>query len=63
MFEDLHMMMGEFYDGGNLTPINYSWIFLIPKKDGTNELGNFRPISLATCSYKIVSKILVNMLK
>jgi len=36
---------------------------LVPKKDNTSNLNEFRPISLVNCTYKILSKILVNRLK
>lgn len=36
---------------------------MVPKKDNTSNLNEFRPISLVNCTYKILSKILVNRLK
>ncbi|KAF7842169.1 reverse transcriptase [Senna tora] len=42
---------------------NKSLICLIPKINNPSELKNFRPISLCTTLYKIVSKIIVNRLK
>lgn len=31
--------------------------------DGTSNIGEFQPISLANCSYKIISQVLDNQLK
>jgi len=39
------------------------FITLIPKCKSPLKLGDFRPISLVGCIYKIVTKILVNRLK
>lgn len=43
--------------------IRLIWLVLIPRVEGPTEIKNFRPISHANCSYKIVSKVLVNRLK
>jgi len=42
---------------------NASFITLVPKKDNPSDLNEFRPISLVSCVYKILSKILANRLK
>lgn len=42
---------------------NSSFIVLIPKKDNPQQLGDFIPISLIGCMYKVLSKILANMLR
>lgn len=46
-----------------LHPINFSWLFLFPKFVGSEDIDNFRPISLANCSYKIITKCIANRLK
>ena len=40
-----------------------TFIALIPKKMGAKELKDFRPISLIGSIYKILSKVLTEMLK
>jgi len=42
---------------------NASFITLLPKKDNSSDLNEFRPISLVGCVYKILSKILANRFK
>jgi mannosylglycoprotein endo-beta-mannosidase len=56
--------MGVINQFGNLHAENFHWlnsanIALLPKKDGTEEVGDFRPISLIHAIAKIVSKMLV----
>jgi len=46
-----------------LTGCNASFIMLVPRKDNTSNLNEFRPISLAGCVYKILAKLLANRLK
>ncbi|XP_020262172.1 uncharacterized protein LOC109838113 [Asparagus officinalis] len=46
----------------SLQDINFSYICLIPKKDGATSPSDFRPISLLNSSCKIFSKILANRL-
>ncbi|KAF3652347.1 hypothetical protein FXO37_17559 [Capsicum annuum] len=42
---------------------NSTYITLIPKKNGANELKDFRPISLVGSFYKLISKVLTERLK
>lgn len=56
-------MMDEFHARENLTPINHSWMLLIPKMDVARDVEEFRPISLANYAYKNVSKVLANRIK
>ena len=39
--------------------LNYTHIALIPKIQGPETLGNYRPISLCNTVYKVVTKIIV----
>jgi hypothetical protein len=38
-------------------------IKIIPKKGDTTKIGNWRPISLLSCLYKVISRALNNRLK
>ena len=42
--------------------LNATFVSLIPKKYGADELKNFRPISLVGGMYKIIAKLLANRL-
>lgn len=43
--------------------LNKTYIALIPKIQGLETLGNYRPISLCNTVYKIVTKIIVARLR
>ena len=43
--------------------VNTTWITLVPKKTDAKELGDFRPIGMVGCLYKIISKTLSRRLK
>ncbi|GKU97686.1 hypothetical protein SLEP1_g10796 [Rubroshorea leprosula] len=61
--EDIVAFAKEFWANGKLVKgSNASFIVLIPKKENPQGLGEFRPISLIGCRYKIISKILANRL-
>jgi hypothetical protein len=58
--EDLMGVINQF---GNLHAENFHWlnsanIALLPKKEGAEEVGDFRPISLIHATAKIISKML-----
>uniref|UniRef100_A0A803QJ15 Reverse transcriptase domain-containing protein n=1 Tax=Cannabis sativa TaxID=3483 RepID=A0A803QJ15_CANSA len=50
-------------NGADYAAINSTLIVLIPKKQRAHSLKDFRPISLCTTFYKVISKILANRLK
>ena len=61
---DVISFVQDFFSIGSLPPrVNTTWITLIPKRSGAMEIGDFRPISMVDCLYKIISKVLTNRLK
>ncbi|XP_057475899.1 uncharacterized protein LOC130763884 [Actinidia eriantha] len=40
--------------------LNATFIVLIPKKQGVVDIGDYRPISLIGCIYKVLAKVLAN---
>ena len=58
--EDLVRVFAEFHGSGI---INVSFIVLLTKKSPTKKISNFRPISLITSLYKIISKVLSGHLR
>lgn len=64
MAGDIKQFMDEFHSRGRLVKgLSTSFIALVPKKDNPLSLDDFRPISLITSLYKILSKCLANRLK
>lgn len=53
----------NFFETGYLPPsINVTSVILIPKISNPENLGQFRPISLCTFIYKIISKIITTQI-
>lgn len=44
--------------GANFAKINSALVTLLPKKDGVESLGDFRPISLINSVAKLITKVL-----
>lgn len=64
MKEDICLVLKEFHSHGRIPRGgNASFIALIPKVENPLDLGDFRPISLIGCLYKIMAKVLVKRLK
>lgn len=64
MATDIKQLMDEFhYNGRRIKGINSSFIALVPKKKNPISLDDFRPISLISSLYKILTKCLANKLK
>ena len=57
-------MLSVLHSGHMLHKINYTYIFLIPKKnDPKKNFSDYRPISLGNVVSRVVSKFLANRLK
>ena len=54
----------EFYDQKSFAKsLNTTFLVLIPKKGGVEDLGDFLPINLLGGLYKLLAKVLANKLK
>ena len=54
----------DFHEHGRFVKsINASFLVLIPKKGGAEDLKDFRPINLVGSLYKLLAKVLTNRLK
>jgi hypothetical protein len=61
---DVMRVMHHFHQYGTFArSLNATFVVLIPKKAGTTEVKDFRPITLVGSMYKIISKVLANQLK
>ena len=62
--EEVLEMFKEFHEHNTfLKSLNATFLVLIPKKGGAEELGDFRPISLLGGLYKLLAKVLANRIK
>ena len=62
--EEILEMFKDFYEHSSfLKSLNNTFLVLIPKKSGVDDLGEFRPISLLGGLYKLLAKVLANRLK
>ena len=54
----------EFHDQNSfIKSLNHTFLVLLPKKGGVEDLGDYRPISLLGGLYKLLAKVLANRLK
>jgi len=61
---DFLRFMVEFHRNGKLTKgVNYTFIALIPMVNRTQQINDFRPISLVGCLYMVLAKVLANHLR
>ncbi|RVW64393.1 LINE-1 retrotransposable element ORF2 protein [Vitis vinifera] len=64
MKEEILELFKEFYDQRSFAKsLNTTFLVLIPKKGGDEDLGDFRPISLLGGLYKLLAKVLAIRLK
>ncbi|KAG9447964.1 hypothetical protein H6P81_014092 [Aristolochia fimbriata] len=62
--EDILNMFTEFYEQGlTAESMGASFIALIPKKEGACCLKDFRPISLLSSHYKLITRVLTSRLR
>ena len=62
--EEILELFKEFYDQSSFAKsLNTTFLVLIPKKGGAEDLEDFRPISLLGRLFKLLAKVLANRLK
>ncbi|RVW53840.1 LINE-1 reverse transcriptase-like [Vitis vinifera] len=62
--EDVLDMFKEFHEQNSfIRSLNHTFLVLLPKKGGAEDLGDYRPISLLGGLYKLLAKVLANRLK
>ena len=62
--EDVLDMFKEFHEHNSfIKSLNHTFLVLLPKKGGVEDLGDYRPISLLGGLYKLLVKVLANKLK
>jgi hypothetical protein len=63
IYLDIWNLFKDFYHGNlDIERLNYGMVTLLPKVDNAVEMKNFRPICLLNVCYKIITKVLNNIL-
>ena len=62
--EDLVRVFSKFHRSGVINQsTNATFMALVPKKNQTEKISDFRPINLTTSLYKVIAKILLGRLR
>ena len=62
--DDVLKMFKDFFETGKFVQsLTTTFIVLVLKKSGAKDLKDFRPISQVNSLYKLISKVLANILK
>ncbi|RVW65596.1 putative ribonuclease H protein [Vitis vinifera] len=62
--DEIMGLFKDFFERGKFVrSLNTTFLVLIPKKGGAEDLTDFRPISLVGSLYKLLAKVLANRLK
>ena len=62
--EEISDMFKEFYEQNSfLKSLNNTFLVSLPKRRGTEDLGDYKPISLLGGLYKLLAQVLANRLK
>ena len=60
---DLYKLFACFYFHDlDISKLNLAYVCLIPKKEITPSISNYKPISLINCSFKLITKLLADRL-
>lgn len=61
--QDVTLVVQSFFTNGFILPhFNYNLLILIPKSQDSEGVIDFRPIALANFIFKVITKIVVNIL-
>ena len=62
--EEVLLMFKDFYEKTRFVhSLNSTFIVLVPKKEGVEDIKDFRPIGLVNSLYKLIAKVMANRLK
>ena len=62
--EEIMLLFNEFYENAKFVRgLNATFIVLVPKKGGVEDIRDYRPINLVNSIYKLISKVMANKLK